>query len=54
MFETCFNSSILERNASFQLDGYKMIRADHPSNTKRGSVFTCYKKSLSVIYTIIL
>ena len=50
MSKTCFNSSILKRNASFKLDGYKIIRADHPSNTKRGGVFTYYKKSLSVIY----
>ena len=32
--ETYFDSSILEGDSSFQLDGYKVIRADHPSNTK--------------------
>ena len=29
-------------------DGYKVIRADHPSNTKRGGVCIYYKGSLSV------
>ena len=34
--------------SSFQLDGYKVNRADHPSNTKRGAVCIYYKESLSV------
>ena len=38
-----FDSSILEGDSSFQLDGYKVIRADHPSNTKRGGVCIYYK-----------
>ena len=46
--ETYFDSSILEGDSSFQLDGYKVIRADHPSNTKRGGVCIYYKESLSV------
>ena len=46
--ETYFNSSILERDSSFQLDGYKVIRADHPSNTKRGGVCIYYKELLSL------
>ena len=41
--ETYFDSSILEGDSSFQLDGYKVIRADHPSNTKRGGVCIYYK-----------
>ena len=44
--ETYFDSSILEGDSSFQLDGYKVIRADHPSNTKRGGVCIYYKESL--------
>ena len=39
--------SILERDTSFQLDGYKIIRADHPSNTKRGAVWLYYVANLS-------
>ena len=46
--ETYFDSSILEGDSSFQLDGYKVIRADHPSNTKRGGVCIYYKELLSV------
>ena len=46
--ETYFDSSILEGDSSFQLDGYKVIRADHPSNTERGGVCIYYKESLSV------
>ena len=30
------------------LDGYKLIRSDHPSNTKRGVVCIYYKESLVV------
>ena len=48
IFETCVDSSILEGDSSFRLDGYKVIRADHPSNTKRSGVFVYYKESLSV------
>ena len=46
--ETYFDSSILEGDSSFQLDGYKVIRADHPSNTKRRGVYIYYKESLSL------
>ena len=48
MSETYFDSSVLEGGSSFQLDGYKVITADHPSNTKRGGVCFYYKESLSV------
>ena len=39
---------ILEGDSSFQLDEYKVIRADHPSNTKRGGICIYYNESLSV------
>ena len=41
--ETCFDSSILEGDSSFQLDGYKVIRADHLNNIKRGDVCIYHK-----------
>ena len=44
-----FDWLILEGDSSFQLDGYKAIRADHPSNKTRGVVCICYKESLSVL-----
>ena len=30
------------------VEGYSIIRADHPSNTKRGGVCICYKDNISV------
>ena len=46
--ETYFDSSILEGNRNFQLNGYNLIRADHPSNTKIGGVCIYHKESLGV------
>ena len=46
--ETSFDSSVLEGDRSFQLNGYDLLRADHPSNTKRGGVCIFYKESLCV------
>ena len=46
--ETYFDSSILEGNRNFQLNGYHLIRADHPSNTKRRGVCIYHRKSLGV------
>ena len=43
-----FDSSILEGDSSFQLDEYKVIRAYHLSNTKRGGACIYYKELLSV------
>ena len=42
--ETYFDSSVLEGDRSFQLNGYSLLRADHPSNIKRGGVCIYYKK----------
>ena len=46
--ETFFDSSILEGDRNFQLNGYQLIRADHPSNTKRGGVCIHHKEYLGV------
>ena len=48
--ETYFDSSVLEGDRSFQLNGYNLLRADHPSNTKRRNeeVFVSITKSLYV------
>ena len=46
--ETYFDSSILEGDRNFQLNAYHLIRADHPSNTKRGGVCIYHKESLGV------
>ena len=46
--ETYFDSSILEGDRNFQLNGYHLIRPDHPSHTKRGGVSIYYKEYLDV------
>ena len=35
----CFDSSCLSDNNNFHLPGYKLVRADHPSNAKKGGVY---------------
>ena len=42
--ETFFDSSILEIDRNFQLNGYQLIRADHPINIKRGGVCIYHKE----------
>ena len=37
-----------EGDKNIQLDGYNLLREDHPSNSKRGGVCTFYKKTLGV------
>ena len=36
--ETYFDSTILEGNKSFHLNGFNLRRAGHPNSTKRGGV----------------
>ena len=45
--ETYFDSPVLEGDRSFQLNGYNLIRADHPSNINE-EVFVSIAKSLYV------
>ena len=30
-----------------EIDGYNLVRADHPNDTKRGRVYIYYKESLN-------
>ena len=46
--ETFFDSSIQEGDKNIQLDGYNLLRAGHPSNSKRGGVCIFYKETLGV------
>ena len=48
MAETYFDSSVQEGGKNIQLDGYNMIRADHPSNAKRGGVCIFYVEILGI------
>ena len=38
---------MISHDIDLMLDGYNLIRSDHPSNTKRVGVWICYKESLA-------
>ena len=49
----CINETSLDSSASFDdkdiaIEGYNVVRADHPSNHKKGGVCIYYKKSLAI------
>ena len=44
--ETYLDSSISSDNDNLELPGYNLVRADNPTNTKRGGVCICYHNSL--------
>ena len=46
--ETHLDSSILKDDNALSIEGYSIIRADHPSNTKRGGVSIYYNGKISV------
>ena len=46
LFETFLDSSIPPDHVSLELEGYKVVRADHPNNVKRGVVCIYYKDQL--------
>ena len=46
--EAFFNSSVTEGDKNIQLNGYNLIKADNPSNTKRGGVCIFYKETFTV------
>ena len=46
--DTFFDSSVTEGDKNIQLNGYNLIRADHPTNTKRGGVCIFYKETLAL------
>ena len=46
--ETFLDSSIPSDHVSLELEGYKLVRADHPNNVKRGGVCIYYKESIPV------
>ena len=47
--ETFLDSSINNDDDRISIPGYNLLRADLPSNTKRGGVSICYKDHLPVI-----
>ena len=44
--ETYLDSSISSENDNLELPGYNLVRANHPTNTKRGGVCIYYHNSL--------
>ena len=49
--ETYLDSSILSHDPNLEVHGYDLIRADHPSNVKRGGVCIYYKNHLPLKLT---
>ena len=47
--ETFLDSTIDLNNGNINIDGYSILRADHPSNNKRGYVCIYYKQFLPLI-----
>ena len=48
MSETYLDLSIPSDHVSLDLEAYKLVHADHPSNAKWGGVCIYYKESLTV------
>ena len=46
MFISNFDSSILSDHVSLDLEGYKLVQADHPNNVKWGDLRVYFKESL--------
>ena len=46
--ETFLNSSLQNDDDSLVLNGYKLVRADNPSDLKRGGVCIYFKESLPI------
>ena len=46
--ESFLDSSILTENNNLKINGYKMVRADHSNNVKRGDVYAYVRVSLPV------
>ena len=49
MFETFLDSTIDLNDENINIDGYYILRADHPGNNKCGSVCIYFKQSLPLI-----
>ena len=48
MSETYLDSSITSDHVCLDLEGYQLVRADHPNNVKRGGICIYYRESLPV------
>ena len=48
VYETYLDSSIPSNDDNLSLPGYNLVRADNPTNTKRGGVCICYHNFLQL------
>ena len=46
--ESYLDSTISSDDSSVSVDGYNLIRADHPNNIKQGGVYIYYRETLLV------
>ena len=46
--KSCLDSSVSDEDKELAMEGYKLIRADHPSNVKKGCVRIYYKELIAV------
>ena len=46
--ESYLDASVSSDNDNLNINGYKLVRADHPGNVKRGGVCVYFKESLPV------
>ena len=47
--KTFLDSTITSDDVNIQINGYSLLRVDHPNNIKRGGVRTYFKESLPLI-----
>lgn len=43
LFETFLDSTIAQDDSNLNINGYLMLRADHPNNSKHGGVYVFQK-----------
>ena len=46
--ETYLDSSFLVNDENLVIQGYNLVRCNHPTNSKRGGVWVYYKDSLTL------
>ena len=46
--ESYLDSTFSSNNEQINIKGYKLVRADHPNNIKRGGACACFRESLPV------
>ena len=48
IYQSFFDSTISDDDNILHMEGYNLIRADHPNNTKGGGVSLYFKKGLAL------